>query len=129
MSTGIISWIRTVVPVLVGSLVAWLVTLGVHLDKGTENALVVALTGLFTAGYYTLARLLEKKFPQAGVLLGVAQTPDSYSKGTLPVVEDVPALNVVAEDIQPTVEEGVASVPVSENPIFDDLVKNTVTTL
>lgn len=93
MSAGIIAWIRTIVPVVVGAAIAWLVTLGISLDKTTENALVVGITGLVIAGYYTLVHLLEKKFPQVGVLLGVAKTADSYTKGALPAI-DVPAVQI-----------------------------------
>lgn len=87
MSTGIIAWIRTIVPIGVASALSWLlVTFGLQLDKASEDGLVVGITGLLIAVYYTLARLLEKKFPWLGVLLGVAQTADSYSKGETGVV-------------------------------------------
>lgn len=109
MSTGIISWIRTIVPIVMGGFVAWLVALGVHLDKGTEDALVVAVTGLCIAVYYTLARLLEKRFPTLGVLLGVAKTPDSYSKGEASV------------EAAPIVDSGKGT------PIYDEVSAGIVT--
>lgn len=110
MSTQIISWIRTVVPVGVASAIAWLLTLGVELDKTAESGLVVGITGLLIAVYYTLARMLESKWPKLGVLLGVAQTPDSYSKDVVApeivsvtpsiLTLDVSAPEVYAEPIQ-----------------------------
>ena len=73
------SLIRTYVPIIVGALVAWLLTLGVNLDAGAQTGLIVFLTGLLQAVYYTLIRLAERQWPQIGVLLGLAKTPDSYS--------------------------------------------------
>jgi hypothetical protein len=110
MSAGIIAWIRTVVPIAVGSLVGWLVTLGVDLDKHTEDALVVSVTGLSIAVYYTLVKLLEAKFPWVGVLLGVAKTPDTYSKGNLDQTLDGEASVVV---------DNVVVAPASDTPIYD----------
>jgi hypothetical protein len=46
---------------------------------------VVFLTGLLQAVYYTVVRVLEQKFPEVGVLLGAAKSPDAYSKGEAPV--------------------------------------------
>ncbi|MCW2889805.1 MAG: hypothetical protein QOE54_926 [Streptosporangiaceae bacterium] len=62
-------------PVAVGAVIAWLATLGITLDDATTNALVVGVTGLATAGYYTAVRLVENRWPAAGRLLGVAGAP------------------------------------------------------
>lgn len=75
MNSFIISQIRTFVPIVVGALVAWLITLGIELDAETQTSLVITLTGVIQAVYYFLVRLLEKKWPQVGVLLGVASKP------------------------------------------------------
>lgn len=79
MTDFILSLVRTYTPIAVGAVVAWLVTLGVEVDVETQAGLVVALTGVIQAIYYTVIRLLEKKFPQIGVLLGSAKTPE-YTK-------------------------------------------------
>jgi len=76
MNNYFTSLIRTVVPIVVGALVTWLVTLGVQIDAETQTGLIVGLTGLLTAVYYTVVRLLEKKWPKLGILLGKATTPD-----------------------------------------------------
>lgn len=75
MSDIVTSLIRTYVPSAVGALLAWLLTLGVQVDAETQLGLVTALTGLLIALYYTLIRLLEKKYPKIGVLLGSAKKP------------------------------------------------------
>ena len=75
MNSFIISQIRTFVPIIVGALVAWLLTMGIELDADTQAGLVVALTGGLQALYYFVVRLLEKKWPKVGVLLGVASKP------------------------------------------------------
>ena len=76
MQSLITSYIRTYVPVLVGSLLSYLVTLGVQLDKDAENGLVVALTAFIIGVYYALARTLEKKWPAVGtLLLGSSKQP------------------------------------------------------
>jgi len=92
ISTLVPSLIRTYVPILVGGFIAWLVTRGVELDPTAEQGLTVAFTGILIAAYYTLIRLLEKKFPWVSVLLGSKQIPAQYTTSGEPVVEVVPAL-------------------------------------
>lgn len=75
MNSFIISQIRTFVPIIVGAFVAWLVTVGIALDADTQAGLIVALTGLLQGLYYFIVRLLEKRWPKVGVLLGVASKP------------------------------------------------------
>jgi uncharacterized membrane protein (DUF441 family) len=75
MSDFFVSLIRTWVPVGVGAVVAWLLTRGVVVDPETQAGVVIALTGVTQAVYYALARLLEKKWPVFGVLLGTRNTP------------------------------------------------------
>lgn len=76
MNSLVTSYIRTYVPIGVGMIVAYLVTLGIQLDNDTQAALVVFLTGALQALYYAVARTLEKKWPQLGsFLLGSSKQP------------------------------------------------------
>lgn len=75
MSNFVTSLIRTYVPIIVGALVAWLITVGIELDANTQAGLIVGLTGILQGAYYLAVRLLERKFPQIGVLLGSTQKP------------------------------------------------------
>lgn len=74
-SDFITSLIRTYVPMLVGAITTWLLSRGIELDANTTSGLVAFLTGAFSALYYLIVRLFERKFPQAGVLLGRAAKP------------------------------------------------------
>lgn len=76
MSDTITSLIRTYVPIVVGSLISWLVTKNIVVDEATATALVTAFTGLMIGIYYTVVRVLEKKFPWLGVLLGSRKQPE-----------------------------------------------------
>lgn len=79
------SLIRTIVPLLVGSLVAWLATRGIEVDRA---AILPAVDAIFTAVYYGVVRFLETKFPKAGWLLGVPGAPSyavSAPTGIVPV--------------------------------------------
>lgn len=76
MNNFFISLVRTYVPIAVGSVISYLVVnYGLVVDPAITNQLVAGLTGLIIAGYYLLARLLERKFPQLGLLLGSTQKP------------------------------------------------------
>lgn len=76
MTNFLVSLIRTWVPIGVGSLISFLVVnYGLVVDENLTAQLAAGLTGLIIAGYYLLARLLERKFPQLGVLLGSTQKP------------------------------------------------------
>lgn len=72
-----VSIIRTYVPIAVGAALAWLATtLGVvDLDVGAAQGLAVSIA---TAAYYLAARLAERRWPEAGVLLG-HRTQPSYA--------------------------------------------------
>jgi hypothetical protein len=93
MNTFIASLIRTVVPIIIGALGAWLTKLGLNLDSAAYENLGIWLTLLFSSVYYALVRLLEEKFPQIGWFLGLAASPDSYSKGPSVTVEQKPNSN------------------------------------
>lgn len=75
MSDYLLSLIRTYVPIAVGALISWLATMGLDIDSGAQTGLVVFLTALAQGVYYTAVRLLERKWPALGKLLGSAKTP------------------------------------------------------
>lgn len=74
------SIIRTLVPLAVGQIVAFFVSLGVEVSEDQEMALTVVLGFLVTAAYYLLVRFLEQKFPKLGGFLGWASTPGQYAR-------------------------------------------------
>lgn len=76
MTNTVLSLVRTYVPVAVGALAAWLLSLGVDLSAEAQTGLTVFLTGLIIAVYYTVARLLEKRWPAFGFLLGSTKQPE-----------------------------------------------------
>lgn len=69
------SVIRTVVPILVGSVISWLASRGVKVDEATILPMIDAAVA---AIYYAGVRALEHRFPRAGWLLGSPGAP-SYS--------------------------------------------------
>lgn len=76
MTNFITSLIRTYVPIIVGSTLSFLaVKYGLAVDVSIQNELTAGLTGVVIAAYYLVARLLERQFPQFGVLLGSTQKP------------------------------------------------------
>lgn len=72
--------IRTIVPVAVGALVAWLLSLGVILPVEAVAGLEEFIVGLVTAVYYVGVSALERRWPEFGWLLGVARTPEYDDK-------------------------------------------------
>jgi hypothetical protein len=74
------SIVRTLVPIVVGSVVGALVSLGINLDPEFEVALTTLLTAAFSLIYYVAVRLLETFVtPKLGWLLGLAKAPAAYS--------------------------------------------------
>ena len=69
------SLIRTWVPIIVGALVAYLVTLGIELDVDAQTGLVVFLTAFLQGAYYLIVRVLERRYPKLGLLLGSGSQP------------------------------------------------------
>lgn len=64
---------RTLIPMLVGSILAGLTALGLDVDP---EAVLTVLTGIYSSAYYLLARYLESKNPVYGkILLGADTTP------------------------------------------------------
>lgn len=77
MSNLIESLIRTYCPIIVGALTSYLVVKhGIVVPEDITLAATVALTGALQAAYYGAVRLLERRWPAAGVLLGKASQPD-----------------------------------------------------
>ncbi|QJU54318.1 hypothetical protein SCB71_14325 [Herbiconiux sp. KACC 21604] len=76
------SIVRTLVPIIVGAVVAFLVGRGITLDPEFEPLLGSALTLAFSGLYYVAVRILETYVtPKLGWLLGLAKSPVVYSKG------------------------------------------------
>lgn len=73
MSPFLTSFVRTIVPVLVGTILALLLRLGIEVP---ENALSALVEPIVIAVYYAAARVLEEKVnPAWGKLLGRQATP------------------------------------------------------
>lgn len=83
MNDAIVAWIRTTVPVAVGTagvaVSTWLANhqfAWVHLDSATAGA---TAAGLAVGAYYTIVHWAEQKFPKVGVLLGKAKRPTYHA--------------------------------------------------
>src|SRR5690625_4627678 len=74
------SIVRTLVPVAVGQIVAYIATLGIVVPGDVETALTVILGFIATTIWYVAVRFLEQKFPKLGILLGWAETPGEYAR-------------------------------------------------
>ena len=75
MSNFVTSLIRTYVPIAVGALAAYLLSIGLELDANAQLGLVTFLTAVLQGAYYLVARLLERRFPQFSFLLGSGAQP------------------------------------------------------
>lgn len=76
MSDYVTSLVRTWVPVLVGSMLAWLaVNLGFVVDEQTQTGIVLGLSGVLISLYYAVVRWAAKRWPRAELLLGAAKQP------------------------------------------------------
>ena len=74
------STVRTLVPIIVGAVIAFAVAHGITLDDQFESLLTAALTLGFSGVYYIVIRLLETYVtPKLGWLLGLAKTPAVYT--------------------------------------------------
>lgn len=79
MSNFVVSLIRTVVPVVVGSMIGFLVARGIDLPEDAAASLNMGIQALAIAGYYAGARFLETKWPAFGYLLGTRAEPEYHS--------------------------------------------------
>lgn len=75
MTDFVVSLIRTNVPVLVGSLLGWLISQGVTVPADAEVPLTAGIVALTIAVYYAAARWLEQRWPAFGYLLGSRAEP------------------------------------------------------
>lgn len=75
MSDVVTSVIRTIVPSIVGAVASFLAAKGIDVDAEAVAGLTSFLTALFAGIYYVVARLLEKRYPKAGYLLGATKQP------------------------------------------------------
>lgn len=75
------SIIRTVVPLIVGTVVAWLASRGINIDQATLLPLVDTLVA---GAYYAVIRAAEKKWPSMGWMLGAPGAPSYASSVTSP---------------------------------------------
>lgn len=92
ISNFVISNIRTYVPIGVGLLLTWLASsLHVVIDPSSQAGLVALCVAVLSGAYYTLARLIERKWPQTGVLLGVAAKPTYKAAAKKPAKKAAPA--------------------------------------
>jgi len=69
------SLIRTAVPGIAGLILGWLVSINISIPGVSEPALEGVLTFAFGFAYYAAVRLLEKKWPKLGWLLGLPVQP------------------------------------------------------
>jgi len=84
------SYVRTGVPIIVGSLIAIFVKrfpgVGDWLDQGEVSAWLTPLT---IAVYYAAVRSAEKRWPNIGWLLGLAKQP-GYADAPAPPAQPAP---------------------------------------
>lgn len=76
MSQFVIALIRTIVPAVVGTVFAWLASVGLALDAETQALLILALVAAFTGLYYAGVTAAAKRWPWFQWLLGVGRTPE-----------------------------------------------------
>ena len=82
INSYVTSLIRTYVPLGIGVLVTWLASLGIDIDSTASAALVAGIGAVVAAAWYALARLLEKRWPKLGGLLGVPRAPSYPAKSS-----------------------------------------------
>ena len=72
---ALIALLRTVVPTVVGYILALLAQSGLGLPAGTSAILDLLLTAVFTGAYYALVRWLSTKWAWVGWFLGWPVNP------------------------------------------------------
>lgn len=88
-----VSIVRTGVPVAIGALVAWLVSLGVELPDEFVAELVAGATVLVTLVYYVIARVVERRFPKFSWLLGSGSIPIAYTDSSRNYTDAAPIMD------------------------------------
>lgn len=97
------SIVRTLVPIIVGSVTAWLVGIGFPAGEEFEGLLTAVLTLAFGGLYYTVVRLLETYVtPKFGWLLGLAKAPATYVATATPLarLNNSTVASVATEEIK-----------------------------
>lgn len=88
LSDSLIALIRTGVPAVVGTVIAFLIDRGVNISDDQVTALSAALIPVCISLYYALVTYLERNVnPNFGWLLGNPKAP-TYDSGTTPSDED-----------------------------------------
>jgi hypothetical protein len=94
--------VRTVVPAIVGTALAFLASHNIHVSAEWQDYLTAGLTMGLTGLYYVFASLLQSRWPLAGLLLGSTarptytgrhrktSTPDPATATSDPTPEDRP---------------------------------------
>lgn len=98
MNALVASVIRTYTPIIAGQLGAWLIMIHMPVNPNLAVLLTALVGGGLSLAYYTLVRVLEQQWPMLGLLLGVPQSPDTYSKGdpaSAPAAQSVVADKIV----------------------------------
>jgi hypothetical protein len=67
--------VRTVVPAIVGTILAFFASHNIHVSTQWEDWLTAGLSMGLTGLYYVLASLLQSRWPLAGLLLGSTARP------------------------------------------------------
>jgi hypothetical protein len=80
MNDAVIALIRTIVPIGVGALITWLALLGVELDPEIAAATITSLTGLISAAYYAVVKVVSVNVPWVGWFLGYPANPTYETK-------------------------------------------------
>lgn len=81
MNDVLVSLIRTVVPVAVGAALTWLGSAaGIILPSDASTGLTAGVVALVVAAYYALVRLIERRWPGVGLLLGARRQPSYPAK-------------------------------------------------
>ena len=75
MNNFVTSLTRTYVPIIVGAIASYLLSKGIELDAQAQLGLITFTTALLQSVYYLVARLLERRNPQLGLLLGSTAQP------------------------------------------------------
>ncbi|MGH8922450.1 MAG: hypothetical protein ACRD0H_29620, partial [Actinomycetes bacterium] len=74
---------------LVGAVVSWLAARGIHVQPDQSAWAVAAMTGVFSSAYYTIARVLEEKWPAVGKVLLLSKPAASlHVAGACPAAEE-----------------------------------------
>ncbi|UOR02050.1 hypothetical protein MUN77_01580 [Leucobacter allii] len=72
---ALVALVRTVVPVIVGSLLSLAAQAGLHIDASTSELLTLILVAVCTAAYYALIRALSTRWAWVGWFLGYPTDP------------------------------------------------------